>query len=111
MEKISKTGVFKIENGDFFAIDETPNKGSINDFIKHIGQKVEETYLIFCSPSRSLSWVVVSVFDMQPLIVCAKDKMKHLSAEDINEDLKKIDWEFEKRQATSEYLNHLKKIK
>lgn len=108
MEKISKTGVFKIENGDFFAINETPNKGSINDFIEHIGQKIEETYLIFCSPSRSLSWVVVSVFDMQPLIVCAKDKTKYLSAEDINEDLKKIDWEFERRQATSEYLRYLK---
>ena len=111
MEKISKTGVFKIENGDFFAIDESPNKGSINDFIEHIGQKIEETHLILCSPSRSLSWVAVSVFDMQPLIVCAKDKTKHLSVEDINEDLKKIDWEFERRRATYEYLTYLKQIK
>lgn len=91
----SKTGFFKVEDNKLIAINEIQGNGSINSCIETLGFSINHIHVIYVFDSKKLDCLGFKTLSKELVFVLAKSKETKLTYLDVQDDIDKIDWQFE----------------
>ncbi|GEO06610.1 hypothetical protein AAE02nite_42740 [Adhaeribacter aerolatus] len=103
---LRKTGVYKLIGNSLVEFEELPGNGSINAVVKDLGFGLSQIKTIFTFNSKTLDCIGVKIFTKQVVFASLRKDITALSLTSLNNELKRIDWEYEySSHAIEEILN------
>jgi len=90
-----KSGIYVVEQNGLKELDEHPGNGSINAIINELGFKTNQVHTVMTFDSKNISNIGFKIFSNQPLFALTNDGVKNLKLQDLQKEVRQIDWDFE----------------
>lgn len=103
--QVSKTGIFIVDGQKLITLDEMPPANTINSVIEALGYEASQLHMVLTVNSNKTTFMFVRRHSKNPVFVMAKSKDIALSYSDLANEIRMVDWDFERRQQLFEDQN------
>lgn len=93
----SETGIYVIDGKEIHPLNELPGNGSINSIGESLGCTRERNHTVHTFNSKLIEFIVFDKQTLKPIFLGVVDKTKAISYADVSKEIKRIDWDFERR--------------
>jgi hypothetical protein len=99
-----KTGIYVLESEGLSEIEIRPGNGSVNSIIHYLGYDLTQVYTVFTFDSNKVDIIGVKIFSKQVVFVITKPEVVNFTIQELNEELRLVDWGFEYNSSTVEEI-------